>query len=119
MPACGASPAGQRAVWGGSAIPSGERRSSSMSDERTVEQEAAAASETGAELSAPQVPTVNGPGPNAGPGASSRRAVPVGTILEQGGDVPTPDESARAIDFGDNLRSLSEGDVITGTVVHI
>jgi len=43
----------------------------------------------------------------------------MGTILEQGGDVPTAAERSRPIDFGDTLRTLHEGDVVKGVVVHL
>jgi len=43
----------------------------------------------------------------------------VGTILEQGGDVPSADEGAKSLEFGDSFRALSEGQVVTGIVVHI
>lgn len=45
--------------------------------------------------------------------------VPPGTILEQGGDVPSADGGARTLDLGDSLKTLSEGDVVKGRVVHI
>jgi len=44
---------------------------------------------------------------------------PVGTILEQGGDVPSQESARGPIDFGDALRTLSEGEMVRGRVVHI
>ncbi|MFN3648377.1 MAG: 30S ribosomal protein S1 [Armatimonadota bacterium] len=84
-----------------------------MTDERTEEQGAAAATVTEAESSASQVP------PAEGADGRGRKKPPVGTILAQGGDVPTENERARAIDFGDALRNLQEGEVVRGTVVYI
>jgi small subunit ribosomal protein S1/4-hydroxy-3-methylbut-2-en-1-yl diphosphate reductase len=91
-----------------------------MSDERTVEQTAAAASGTGTEPPAPQVPTVNGAGDGEDRGARSGRArAAIGTVLEQGGEVPSAAERVQPIDFGEALRALNEGDVVRGFVVHI
>lgn len=41
------------------------------------------------------------------------------TVLEQGGDIPSLADGSRSIDFGDTLRTLTEGDVTRGIVVHI
>ncbi len=51
------------------------------------------------------------------PGRAGRP--PIGTILAQGGEVPDAAEKAGSIDFGDALRSLSEGEMVRGRVVHI
>jgi small subunit ribosomal protein S1 len=85
-----------------------------MSDEQTVGSGTAAASATLAESPAPQNTAVNGPPPSGG-----RRQVPPGTILEQGGEVPSSADAAAPIDFGDTLRTLQEGDVVQGIVVHL
>lgn len=82
-----------------------------MIDERTVEQETASASGTGAESSAPKVPPTRA---QRAPG----RVAP-GTILEQGGDVPSTQSSDEPINYGENLRKLVEGTVVRGSVVHI
>jgi small subunit ribosomal protein S1 len=86
-----------------------------MSDEQTVEQ-AATAPGAGAAPSASQVPAVKGNGPRSAAGGTRP---PAGTVLEQGGDVPSADEGRRPMDFGDMFRALSEGQVVKGTVVHI
>jgi hypothetical protein len=80
-----------------------------MSDERTVE-ETAAASGAGAAVADPPVSSVKKNG--------SGRPAP-GTILEQGGDVPDANEGRRPMELGDNLRTLTEGDVVRGIIVHI
>src|SRR5438874_1404871 len=90
------------------------RRLPGMSDERTFEQQAAAAADTGAGKPAPQVPAVKG-----SDGRNGRPRVPAGTVLEQGGDVPVAGETASPIDYGDALRALHEGDVVRGVIVHI
>jgi ribosomal protein S1 len=77
-----------------------------MSDERTVE-EAAAAPETGAAVAAAPVSTVK-----------NGRPAP-GTILEQYGDVPTGVTDAKQMVYNDNIRTLTEGEVVRGVVVHI
>ncbi|HTE21186.1 MAG TPA: 30S ribosomal protein S1 [Armatimonadota bacterium] len=82
-----------------------------MSDERTVEGTTAAAPGSGAATAAPQVPYVSN-----GSGASRP---PAGTILAQGGDVPSADEGMRHIDYGDAASALSEGQVVRGIIVHI
>lgn len=43
----------------------------------------------------------------------------IGTVIEQGGEIPSQDDRSRSIDFGDTLRTLAEGNVTRGTVVHI
>jgi ribosomal protein S1 len=91
-----------------------------MSDEQTVEREAAGPSEgqAAAPAAAPQVAAVSDG--RAGNGKGRRGAdVPAGTVLEQGGDVPSPDERRRPIDYGETLRALNEGEVVRGVVVHI
>lgn len=91
-----------------------------MSDERTVEQATAAASGNGAAATA-QVPSVSaGPadGRSASPRGSGARPA-VGTVLEQGGEVPSADAGTRTLEYGTNLRTLEEGQVVRGTVVHI
>lgn len=79
-----------------------------MSDEQTVGA-TAAASTSGAVATAPRVSAVN----------NSARNAPIGTVLEQGGDVPASDAEARAMEFGEAFRALTEGQVIKGIVVHI
>jgi 4-hydroxy-3-methylbut-2-enyl diphosphate reductase len=86
-----------------------------MSDEQTAESTAASASAAVAEPPAPQVSAVSSAPPAGGRG----RQAPVGTILEQGGDVPSAAADTSPIDFGDTLRTLQEGDVVRGTVVHL
>lgn len=80
-----------------------------MSDEQTVE-ETAAASGAGAAVAASPVASVpNGRGGRPAPG----------TILAQGGDVPDERSGPRPIEYEDNLRTLTEGDVVKGIIVHI
>lgn len=88
-----------------------------MSDERTEELAAAAAPGTGAGKPAAKVPVSARNGSGKANGKSGRPAP--GTVLEQGGDVPADNAGARALDYGDSLRSLTEGDVVKGIVVHI
>ena len=83
-----------------------------MSDEQTGVQPADAAPATGAGSSAPRVPAVSGT-----KGGATRP--PAGTILAQGGDVPTPNQGARTIEFQDSFQAMTEGQVVRGTVVHI
>jgi 4-hydroxy-3-methylbut-2-enyl diphosphate reductase len=85
-----------------------------MSEERTVETETATATKPGAEAIAPQVPPQSEHRPN---GRAARPAV--GAILEQGGEVPDESERRRPIDFGESLKSLKEGEVVSGRIVHI
>lgn len=80
-----------------------------MSEERTEGQGGVA---TAAPPVAPAGASSNGVRKNP------RTGVVVGTILEQGGDVPTLDAGITPIDYGDTLRSLNEGDVVRGVVVH-
>jgi len=89
-----------------------------MSDEQTAESPAASASAAVAEPPAPQVSAVSA-SPAAPPATFRGRQAPVGTILEQGGDVPSAAADTSPIDFGDTLRTLQEGDVVRGTVVHL
>lgn len=86
-----------------------------MSDERTAEPVAAAAS--GAQAPASQATAVSRP--HYVSKARPPRPVKEERILEQGGDVPSNLDRARQIDFGDSLRNLSEGEVVRGTVVHL
>ncbi|MGV3724225.1 MAG: 30S ribosomal protein S1, partial [Actinomycetota bacterium] len=86
-----------------------------MSDVRTGEQPTGATPEIGEKSAAPQVPAVSG----AKGGVRTAERPPVGTILEQGGDVPSADEGAKSLEFGDSFRALTEGQVVTGIVVHI
>lgn len=86
-----------------------------MSDVRTGEQPTGATPEIGEKSAAPRVPAVSG----AKGGVRTADRPPVGTILEQGGDVPSADEGAKSLEFGDSFRALSEGQVVTGIVVHI
>lgn len=90
-----------------------------MSDEQAVVPEAAAGSATQTDTPAPPVASVSTAiaDPASSRAGSGRAAV--GTILEQGGDVPVAAERARPIDFGDTLRTLQEGDVVRGVVVHL
>src|SRR5439155_542750 len=67
---------------------------------------------------APPVPAVNTAAPNGERRGASGSRAPVGTIVEQGGEVPTQAERGSPIDFGDTLRTLQEGDVVRGVVVH-
>jgi ribosomal protein S1 len=85
-----------------------------MSDERTGEQPTGLPAER-TEAAAPRVPAVSG----AKGGARTANRPPVGTILEQGGDVPAIGEGVKSLEFGDAFRALTEGQVVTGTVVHI
>jgi len=48
-----------------------------------------------------------------------RSTAAIGTVIEQGGDIPSQADGSRSIDFGDTLRTLTEGDVTRGIVVHI
>lgn len=89
-----------------------------MSDEATVEQAAAPAPGTGAGTPASQVPVHSAGNGKTGKAGKSARPAP-GTVLEQGGDVPAAFGHAQPIDYGDSLRSLTEGDVVKGIVVHI
>jgi len=87
-----------------------------MSDARTEEPTMAAGPAAGA--SAPQVFA----GANGGNGNATRTGpgrAPVGTVLEQGGDVPSADNGAAQIDYGDSLKPLADGQVVRGVVVHI
>lgn len=77
-----------------------------MSDEQTGVQPADAA---------PRVPAVSG----AKGGARTATRPPAGTILEQGGDVPAPNQGAKSIEFQDSFQAMTEGQVVRGTVVHI
>jgi len=77
-----------------------------MSDERTVE-EAAVAPETGNAAPAAPVSSVK-----------NGRPAP-GTILEEFGDIPAAGQAARPMEYDDNVRTLTEGQVVTGVVVHI
>ena len=86
-----------------------------MSDVRTGEQPASAAPGAEAEAAAPRVPAVSG----AKGGVRTAERPPAGTILEQGGDVPSLDEGVKSLEFGDSFRALTEGQVVTGVVVHI
>ncbi len=52
-------------------------------------------------------------------GGKWRRSAGPVVVLEQGGDVPSDDAGERAIDYGDSLRTLTEGEVVKGIVVHI
>jgi ribosomal protein S1 len=89
-----------------------------MSDARTDGPETAAGPANGKGKSGSKAR--NGKGATA---VKTREAAParppVGTVLEQGGDVPTPREDIERVDYGDTLRGLNEGDVIRGVVVHI
>lgn len=80
-----------------------------MSDEQTVE-ETAAASGGGVATAAPPVASVK----NGGSG----RPAP-GTILAQGGDIPDASAAQAPLEYNDNLRTLTEGDVVKGIIVHI
>jgi small subunit ribosomal protein S1 len=82
-----------------------------MSDEATVEQQAATTSQSGAVASAPQVP------PSTRPGGGRKGAL--GAVLEQGGEIPNEHEKLQPIDFGEALRTLNEGDLVRGTVIHL
>jgi len=44
---------------------------------------------------------------------------PAGTILEQGGDVPSLNARPRSLEFEDSFQALTEAQVVRGTVVHI
>ncbi len=84
-----------------------------MSDVQTVERHAAGVSgEEAAVATAPRIPAVTGR-------KGGRAGVAPGTILAQGGDVPSADEGRGHIDYGETLRGLNEGEVVTGVVVHI
>jgi ribosomal protein S1 len=83
-----------------------------MSDEATVEQEA---TPEGASAQVPQ----GGQGTSVRNGARPSSRPAVGTILEQGGDVPSAEAEAQPIDYGDNLITPQEHQVVRGTVVHI
>lgn len=80
-----------------------------MSDEQTVE-ETAAASGGGVATAAPPVANVQS-------GRSGRPAP--GTILEQGGEIPDAAAVHAPLEYNDNLRTLTEGDVVKGIIVHI
>lgn len=80
-----------------------------MSDEQTVEETAAASGNGAATAASPVADGSNG---------RSGRPAP-GTILAQGGDVPDASSGPQAIEYDDNLRTLSEGDVVRGIIVHI
>jgi 4-hydroxy-3-methylbut-2-enyl diphosphate reductase len=86
-----------------------------MSDEQTGVQPADAAPTSGAGSSAPRVPAVSG----AKGGVRTATRPPAGTILEQGGDVPAPNQGAKNIEFQDSFQAMTEGLVVRGTVVHI
>src|SRR5690349_19461800 len=86
-----------------------------MSDERTGEQPTGALPAERTVAAAPRVPAVRG----AKGGVRTASRPPVGTILEQGGDVPSMDEGVKSLEFGEAFRALTEGQVVTGTVVHI
>lgn len=89
-----------------------------MTDEQTVEA-ATAAPASGAVATAPGAPAVkNGLPAHRGP-SKGKRGPTLGKVLEWGGDVPTPDQHAAPIDYGDALRTLNEGDVVKGRIVHI
>lgn len=92
-----------------------------MSDERTVEQEAATAPEAGAGSPAPQVPVNASPRGNGKVAARAGRKgrVVVGRVIEQGGEVPVQQERPRAIEFEESLRTPQEGDLVRGRVVRI
>lgn len=51
--------------------------------------------------------------------ADASRGVSSGAVLAQGGEVPSPDEGRRSVDYTDTLKALTEGEVVTGVVVHI
>jgi 4-hydroxy-3-methylbut-2-enyl diphosphate reductase len=87
-----------------------------MSEAETVEQETAATPGAGVEASAPPVPARNAGRTN---GKASAGRPPAGTVLEQGGEIPPPREAAGALEYNDSLRTLNEGDVVKGIVVHI
>ena len=89
-----------------------------MSDERTVEATAAASKKAGAAVADPPVSTVKKSAKKDVKKNGSGRPAP-GTILEQGGDVPDANEGRQPMELGDNLRTLNEGDVVRGIIVHI
>ena len=98
-----------------------------MSDEQTVEETEAASTPSAtaapakkrAAKSASPVADVEESGRENGR-ENGRAARPApGTILEQGGDVPDASEGPRAIEYQDNLRTLTEGEVVRGIIVHI
>jgi len=86
-----------------------------MSEERTLERQDPAPTGARAGSTGARVPSA----PRRANGSDRGRPT-AGTILEQGGEIPQPAEAARALDYESNLlRSLTEGQVTRGVVVHI
>lgn len=85
-----------------------------MSDEQTVEA-TAAAPKTRAAKSAPAAAAKK---TENGTNGKAARPAP-GTILAQGGDIPDASAGAKPLEYNDNLRTLNEGDVVKGIIVHI
>lgn len=92
-----------------------------MSDEQTAvaEEAVGSAPQTEARPEGTRPPVAAVSTPNAGSAGRAAGRPEIGAILEQGGDVPTAAERSRPIDFGDTLRTLHEGDVVRGVVVHL
>jgi 4-hydroxy-3-methylbut-2-enyl diphosphate reductase len=85
-----------------------------MRDERNSELQAADEPGSGAAVAAATAGAARAP-----KGRRAAASTVGAVVLEQGGDVPDADANGRAIDYGDTLRTLSEGEVVRGVVVHI